>query len=278
MALVQKRPLTPGQRFQIADNYSDLTKHEPEKSLLVKQRKTSGRDNRGRISMRHRGGGNRQHYRLIDFKRRKDGISAKVVGIEYDPNRNCRIALICYVDGAKSYILAPLGLKPGDIVSSGPEADVKLGNTLPLQSLPVGTTVHCLELTPGKGAQLGRGAGAMIQLVGKESGFAVVRLPSGEQRRVPLMCRATVGQVGNLDHLNIRMGKAGKMRHIGRRPMVRGVVMNPCDHKHGGGEGKSGIGGKHPVSPWGQPALGFKTRGKKISEKYILIHRKRRNA
>ena len=278
MALVAKKPLTPSQRFQIADNYSDLTKFTPEKSLLSSQKKTSGRDNRGRISMRHRGGGNRQHYRMMDFKRTKDGIAAKVVGLEYDPNRNCRIALLCYTDGEKRYIVAPLGLNPGDMVMSGPTADIKVGNCLTLSMLPVGTTIHCMEMTPGKGAQIGRGAGAMIQLVGKDGGFALVRLPSGEQRKVPLACRATVGQVGNLDHMNIRMGKAGKMRHIGRRPMVRGVVMNPCDHKHGGGEGKSGIGGKHPVSPWGQPALGFKTRGKKVSEKYILQHRKRRNA
>jgi large subunit ribosomal protein L2 len=278
MTLVQKNPLTPSQRFQIADNYDDLTKFTPEKSLLRKQRKTSGRDNRGRISMRHRGGGNRQHYRIVDFKRIKDNIPAKVAGIEYDPNRNCRLALLVYTDGEKRYILAPLGIQPGDILMSGPEAEIKLGNTLPLQMIPVGTNVHCLELTPGKGAQLGRGAGAMIQLVGKDGAWAIVRLPSGEQRKVPLACRATIGQIGNLDHANIRMGKAGKMRHLGRRPMVRGVVMNPCDHKHGGGEGKSGIGGKHPVSPWGQPSLGFKTRGKKVSEKYILMHRKRRNA
>lgn len=275
MVLRQKKPTSPGQRFHIADDYSDITKTTPEKSLLIPLPQKSGRDWRGFVSMRHRGGGNKKHYRLVDFKRDKDGIPAKVLGIEYDPNRNCRIALLEYQDKERRYILAPLGLQPGDTVQSGSEADIKLGNTLPLRFIPIGTTVHNVEMEPGNGGQLARSAGSALVLLGKEGGFAVIKLPSGEQRMINVNCRATVGQVGNLDAKNVILGKAGKKRHLGRRPEVRGVVMNPCDHPHGGGEGKSGIGLKHPVSPWGQVALGGKTRRPRArSNRFILTRRK----
>jgi large subunit ribosomal protein L2 len=274
MGIKQKNPTSPGTRFQMVDDYSDITKGYPEKSLLVPLKKKSGRDWRGRISMRHRGGGNRKHYRIIDFKRDKDGVPAKVLAIEYDPNRNCRIALLEYEDKERRYILAPLGVKVGDTLQSGKEAEIRPGNALPLSSIPIGTTVHNVELEPGRGGKLARAAGAGLVLLAKEGGYAIVKMPSSEQRMINLACRATVGQVGNLDAKNVVLGKAGKKRHLGRRPEVRGVVMNPCDHPHGGGEGKSGIGRKHPVSPWGKPALGWKTRKpRRHSDRFILARR-----
>jgi large subunit ribosomal protein L2 len=255
--------------------FEDITKKTPEKSLLAPLKKTGGRDNQGRISMRYRGGGSKRHYRIIDFKRDKDNIPAKVEAIEYDPNRNARIALLRYEDGEKRYILAPLDLKVGSEVASGDSVDIVLGNALPLRNIPVGTTIHNVELTVGKGGQLVRGAGASAQLVAKEGEYGSVKLPSGEQRRVHLNCRATIGQIGNLDAKNVSLGKAGKTRHLGRRPMVRGVAMNPCDHPHGGGEGKSPIGRPGPVTPWGKPTLGYKTRHKKrYSDKFIIGRRK----
>jgi large subunit ribosomal protein L2 len=274
MALKKKNPVTPGHRFQIADDYDDITKKSPEKSLLVRIRKTAGRDWHGRVSARHRGGGSRRMYRMIDFKRTKD-MEAKVLGIEYDPNRNARIALLEYEDSEKSYILAPLGLEVGDVVSSGAEVDIKPGNALPLRSVPVGTMIHNIELAPAGGAKLARSAGAGVMLVAKEGGYAIIKLPSGEQRMIHLSCRATVGQIGNVDAKNVFLGKAGKKRHRGWRPRVRGVAMNPCDHPLGGGEGKSPIGKKHPVTPWGKPALGKKTRKpRRRSDRFILIRRK----
>ena len=275
MALKQMNPRSPGQRFRIGDDYSDITKNFPEKKLLAKQHQQSGRDWRGFVSMRHRGGGNKKHYRIIDFKRVKDEIEAVVVGIEYDPNRNCRIALIEYADKERRYILAPLGLGAGDKVQSGPSADIKAGNALPLNAIPIGTTVHNVELEPGRGGKLARAAGAGLVLLAKEAGYAIVKMPSGEQRMVHVNCRATVGQVGNLDFQNIVLGKAGKRRHLGRRPEVRGVVMNPCDHPHGGGEGKSGIGHVAPLTPWGKKTLGLKTRKpRRHSDRFILTRRK----
>lgn len=275
MALQQRNPTSPGTRFQIVDDYADITKKHPEKKLLAPLRQKAGRDWRGFVSMRHRGGGNRKHYRVVDFIRNKDEVPAKVLGIEYDPNRNCRISLLEYEDGEKRYILAPLGLNLGDTVRSGEEADIRPGNALPLRSIPVGTVVHNVELEPGRGGKLARAAGAGLIILAKEGGYAIIKLPSGEQRMIHLSCRATVGQVGNLDAKNIVLGKAGKKRHLGRRPEVRGVAMNPCDHPHGGGEGKSGIGRKHPVSPWGKPALGGKTRKpRRRSDRFILTRRK----
>ena len=274
MGLKTRNPLTPGQRFRIDNDLADITKGEPEKSLLSPLRRSLGRDWRGRISSRHRGGGNKIMYRLIDFKRNKD-MPAKVLGIEYDPNRNARIALLEYEDGEKRYILAPLGLNDGDRIESGTDVDIKPGNALPLSSIPIGTTIHNVELEPGAGGKMARSAGAAVMLVAKEGNYGIVKLPSGEQRMVHVSCRATVGQIGNLDAKNVVLGKAGKMRHIGRRPEVRGVVMNPCDHPHGGGEGKSGIGRKHPVTPWGKPTMGKKTRKpRRRSERFILIRRK----
>ncbi len=276
MSLKQKRPTSPGTRFQIVDTYDDITKFAPEKSLIVKLKKKSGRGFMGRISMRHRAGGAKSMYRIIDFKRTKDNMSATVLGIEYDPNRNVRIALVQYTDEEKRYILAPLGLGVNDTIESGPDAEIKVGNSLPLANMPVGTVLHNVELQPGRGGQLARSAGASISLLAKERDYAIVKMPSGEQRKIHISCRATVGQLGNLDHKNIVLGKAGKKRHLGRRPEVRGVVMNPCDHPHGGGEGKSGIGRKHPVSKWGQPALGYKTRlGRRPSDRFILKRRKK---
>lgn len=276
MTIRQKNPTSPGTRFQIADDYSDITKNYPEKKLLAPLHQKSGRDWRGFVSMRHRGGGNKKHYRLIDFKRTKDNVAAKVIGIEYDPNRNCRIALIEYEDKERSYILAPLGLEPGQTVMSGADVEIRLGNTLPLSAIPIGTTVHNVEMQPGRGGQLARSAGAGLVLLAKEAGYATVKMPSGEQRMILVACRATVGQVGNLDAKNIILGKAGKKRHLGRRPEVRGVVMNPCDHPLGGGEGKSGIGRQQPVSPWGKPALGKKTRKMRLhSTRFILTRRKK---
>ncbi|MFA6431186.1 MAG: 50S ribosomal protein L2 [Candidatus Margulisiibacteriota bacterium] len=275
MGLKQFKPRSPGTRFRISDDYSDITKNYPEKTLIAKLNQKSGRDARGFVSMRHRGGGNKKKYRMIDFVRSKDNIAATVVAIEYDPNRNCRIALLEYADKEKSYILAPLGLGVGEILHSGPEAEIKTGNALPLRSIPTGTLVHNVELEPGRGGKLARAAGAGLTLLAKDGEYAIVRMPSSEQRMINLNCRATVGQIGNIDAHNVVMGKAGKKRHLGRRPEVRGVVMNPCDHPHGGGEGKSGIGRKHPVTPWGKPTLGYKTRKpKRRSERFIITRRK----
>ncbi|OGC08206.1 50S ribosomal protein L2 [candidate division WOR-1 bacterium RIFOXYD2_FULL_36_8] len=275
MTLQQKRPTSPGTRFQIVDNYDDITKFSPEKSLCVKLAKKSGRGFKGRISSRHRGGGAKRIYRLIDFKRNKENISAVVMGIEYDPNRNVRIALVEYKDKEKRYILAPLGLKVGDNVESGSEAEVKVGNSLPLKNIPVGSVIHNVELKPGRGGQFARSAGAQINLLAKEGDYAILRLPSGEQRMVHITCKATIGQLGNIDHKNISRGKAGKTRHMGRRPYVRGAAMNPCDHPHGGGEGRAGIGRSGPLSKWGKKTLGYKTRrGKRVSDRFILRRRK----
>ncbi len=255
-------------------DYSQLSKVAPEKSLLEPLKKSSGRNNTGRITVRHQGGGNRRKYRVIDFKRSKHDIPATVLSIEYDPNRSAHIALIQYEDGVKNYILAPNGLKVGDTVVSGPNADIKAGNALPMQNIPVGTVIHNIEIHPGKGAQLVRSAGNMAQLMAKEGAYALIRLPSGELRNVPVGCMATIGQVGNLDYENVSIGKAGRKRHMGIRPTVRGSVMNPCDHPHGGGEGKSPIGRPGPVTPWGKPALGYKTRAKhNQSDKYIVKRR-----
>jgi large subunit ribosomal protein L2 len=254
--------------------FEEITKTKPEKSLTVRLKKHSGRNNQGKITVRHRGGGAKRAYRLIDFKRNKLGVPAKVAAIEYDPNRSARIALLHYLDGEKRYIIAPLGLKVGDRVVAGPEADIRPGNALPLKNIPTGTTIHNVELTRGRGGQLVRGAGVGAQLMAKEGDYALLRLPSGEQRRVHIMCMATIGQVGNVDHENITIGKAGRSRHMGRRPTVRGSVMNPRDHPHGGGEGRAPIGGQ-PQTPWGKPALGHKTRKNKRTDKYIV---RRRNA
>ena len=273
MAVIQLNPRTPGQRFmQIAD-FSDLTKKPPEKALLKPVKKSGGRNNRGRMTMRHRGGGHKRRLRVIDFKRTRDGIPAVVAALEYDPNRSANIALLHYADGAKSYILAPNGLSVGDKVECGEAADIKPGNALALKNIPLGTFVHAIEMKPGAGAQLARGAGTQAQLMAKEGKFALLKLPSGEQRMVQAQCRATVGQVGNIDHENISIGKAGRSRWAGKRPHVRGVAMNPVDHPHGGGEGRSK--GNHPQSPWGQPAKGYKTRGKKISDRFIVSKRPR---
>jgi len=254
--------------------FEEITKTKPEKSLVVKLKKHAGRNNQGRITTRHRGGGAKRAYRLIDFKRNKLGVPAKVAAIEYDPNRSARIALLHYLDGEKRYIIAPLGLKVGDRVMAGPEADIRLGNALPLKNIPTGTTIHNIELTRGRGGQLARGAGVGAQLMAKEGDYALIRLPSGEQRRVHILCMATVGQVGNVDHENLSIGKAGRARHMGRRPTVRGSAMNPRDHPHGGGEGRAPIGGQ-PQTPWGKPALGYKTRRNKRTNKFIV---RRRNA
>ena len=257
-------------------DFAEITKTEPERSLLAKKKKNAGRNSYGRITVRHRGGGNRRKYRIIDFKRNKDGMPATVIGIEYDPNRTANIALIQYEDGEKAYIIAPVGLTDGDVVMSGKGADIKPGNALFLSDIPVGTLIHNIELYPGKGAQLVRSAGNSAQLMAKENGYAQVRLPSGEVRMVRLNCKATIGQVGNQQHENISIGKAGRKRHMGWRPTVRGVVMNPNDHPHGGGEGKSPIGRPAPVTPWGKPALGYKTRKKKNQTNKFIV--KRRNS
>jgi large subunit ribosomal protein L2 len=252
--------------------FDEITRSRPERSLVVKKNSRAGRNNQGRITARHRGGGVKQRYRVIDFKRNKFGIPAKVFSIEYDPNRSARIALLHYVDGEKRYILAPNGLKVGDRVMSGPEADIRVGNALPLRNIPTGTVIHNIELHKGRGGQIVRSAGTSAQLMAKEGDYAVVRLPSGEQRTVHLECIATVGQVGNLDHENVRIGKAGRSRYLGRRPHVRGSVMNPVDHPHGGGEGRAPIGGQ-PQTPWGKPAMGFRTRHNKRTDKFILRRR-----
>jgi len=274
MAITYK-PTTPSRRNMATPSFDEITKFTPEKSLIVIKKKNSGRNSYGKITVRHRGGGNKQKYRIIDFKR-AENTSGKVIGIEYDPNRTSYIALLENEAGEKSYIIAPVGLRDGDVVSSGETADIKPGNTLPIANIPTGTFIHNIELYPGKGAQLVRSAGTAAQLVSKENGIAQVRLPSGEVRLVRLDCKATIGQVGNIEHDTIKLGKAGKTRHKGIRPTVRGSVMNPCDHPHGGGEGKSPIGRPSPVTPWGKPALGYKTRNKKArTDKFIV---KRRNA
>lgn len=274
MAIKKYKPITPGQRGMTVSAFDEITKTTPEKSLTVTLKKHSGRNVRGKITVRHRGGGYRPKYRIIDFKRLKDGIPGKVSAIEYDPNRSANIALIFYADGEKRYIIAPNKLKVGDTIVSGPDADIKIGNTLPLKNIPVGTVIHNVELKPGKGAQLVRSAGNGAQLMAKEGDYAQVRLPSGEVRKIRIECRATIGEVGNLDHENIKIGKAGKKRHMGIRPTVRGSVMNPNDHPHGGGEGRAPIGRPAPMTPWGKPAMGYKTRNKhKASNKYIVRRR-----
>ena len=275
MAIKHYKPTTNGRRNMTTMVYSELSKVAPERSLLVALKKNAGRNSYGRITDRHRGGGNRQKYRIIDFKRERFGIPATVLTLEYDPNRSAFIALVQYEDGEKRYIIAPQELKVGDTIVSGPDADIKPGNALPLTNIPVGTFIHNIELYPGKGAQLARSAGNMAQLMAKENGMALLRLPSGELRNVPAKCMATVGTVSNPEHANVNYGKAGRKRHMGWRPTVRGSVMNPCDHPHGGGEGKSPIGRPGPVTPWGKPTLGYKTRQKhKASDKYIVKRRK----
>jgi len=274
MPVKKWKPTSPGRRFMVTSTYEEITKTEPEKSLTVGLRKKGGRNNQGRVTARHRGGGNKRLYRIIDFKRDKDGIPAKVVAIEYDPNRSARIALLEYEDGEKRYILAPVGLNVGATVMNGADADIQPGNALPLRNIPVGTMVHNIELHPGKGGQLVRSAGAAAQILAKEGNYATLRMPSGEMRLVHLNCRATIGQVGNVDHENEVLGKAGKSRWLGRRPHVRGSAMTPRDHPHGGGEGKAPIGLPHPKTPWGKPALGVKTRRNKRTSRFILKRRK----
>lgn len=275
MGIKKYKPTSPGVRGMTVSTFEEITTSTPEKSLTVTLKKNAGRNVRGKITVRHRGGGTRAKYRIIDFKRNKDEIPAKVATIEYDPNRSANIALVVYADGEKRYIIAPNKLNVGDVIYSGPEADIKVGNALPLRNIPVGTVIHCVELKAGKGAQLVRSAGNGAQLMAKEGNYCQVRLPSGEVRKIRIECRATIGEVGNLDHGNIMIGKAGRKRHMGIRPTVRGSVMNPNDHPHGGGEGKAGIGRVSPVTPWGKPALGYKTRKKnKASNQYIV---KRRN-
>ena len=274
MGIRKYKPTSPGRRNMSVNTFEEITKHEPEKSLLKPLKKHAGRNAYGRITVRHHGGGAKRKYRIIDFKRNKDNIPGKIAGIEYDPNRSSNIALVHYADGEKRYIIAPLKLKVGDVIFSGPESDITIGNCLPLKNIPVGTTIHCVELKTGKGAQMARSAGASAQLMAKEGNYATLRLPSGEMRLVRIECRATIGQVGNLDHQNVRIGKAGRTRHMGIRPTVRGSVMNPNDHPHGGGEGRAPIGRSGPVTPWGKPALGYKTRKKnKPSDKYIVRSR-----
>ena len=275
MPTVKYTPTTPARRNMSVPSFEEITKFSPEKSLIVTKKKHAGRNSYGRITVRHRGGGNKIKYRIIDFKRMSE-VPATVIAIEYDPNRSAFIALLQDENGTKSYIVAPEGLKVGDVVRSGATADIKVGNTLPIANIPTGTFIHNVELYPGKGAQLARSAGVMAQLMGKENNLAMIRLPSGEMRYVPLNCMATIGQVGNADHANVQIGKAGRKRHMGWRPTVRGSVMNPCDHPHGGGEGKSPIGRSGPVTPWGKPALGYKTRKThNRSDKFIV---KRRNS
>ncbi len=273
MAIKKYKPTTPGRRGMTVTDYSGLSKVAPEKSLLEPMKKSAGRNNTGRITVRHHGGGNRTKYRLIDFKRNKVDMPAEVKTLEYDPNRSAFIALVQYEDGEKRYIIAPEGLKVGDKVMSGPNADIKPGNCLPFTNIPVGTVIHNIELYPGKGAQLVRSAGNQAQLMAKEGKYALVRLPSGEMRNVPVNCIATVGQVSNTDHENVNIGKAGRKRHMGWRPTVRGSVMNPCDHPHGGGEGKSPIGRSGPVTPWGKPTLGYKTRKKHARSDKLIVKR-----
>ena len=274
MAIKRYKPYTPSRRHMTVSAFDEITKSTPERSLVVHIKKNSGRNNQGKITVRHKGGGAKLKYRIIDFKRNKDNIPAKVAGIEYDPNRTANIALIVYADGVKSYILAPVGLKVGDTVMNGPEAEVRVGNTLPMRAIPVGANIHNIEMKPGKGGQLVRSAGNVAQLMAKEGKYATVKLPSGEMRMLPIDCRATIGQVGNIDHELVHIGKAGRKRHMGIRPTVRGSVMNPNDHPHGGGEGRAPIGRPSPMTPWGKPAMGYKTRKKhKASNKYIVRRR-----
>ena len=271
MAVKRYKPTSPARRFMTVSAYTELTGDKPEKSLLHDKRKSGGRNNQGKITVRHIGGGNRTKYRIIDFKRNKDGIPATVKSIQYDPNRSAHIALLSYADGEKRYILAPVGLTVGDKVLSGAGADITAGNCLALSDIPVGTVVHAIELQPGRGAQIARAAGMSAQIMAKEGAYCTLKMPSGEMRYVPIKCKATIGQVGNVEHEIIRVGKAGKTRHLGVKPTVRGSVMNPCDHPHGGGEGKSPVGHAGPMTPWGKPALGYKTRKKKNpTSKFIL--------
>ncbi|MDR3263317.1 MAG: 50S ribosomal protein L2 [Clostridiales bacterium] len=270
MAIINYKPTTPGRRGMSVSSYGELTKFTPERSLIESKNRSGGRNNTGRITVRHIGGGNRNKYRIIDFKRDKDGIPAKVAGIEYDPNRSANIALLHYIDGEKRYILAPVGLNKGDTVLSGEGSDIKAGNALKIENIPVGTFIHNIELQPGKGGQIARAAGISAQLMAKEGKYATIRLPSGEVRLILLKCKATIGQVGNIEHELVSIGKAGRKRHMGIKPTVRGVVMNPCDHPHGGGEGKSPIGMPSPVTPWGKPTMGYKTRKKRKSGKFIV--------
>ncbi len=274
MGIKTFNPYTPSRRHMTSSDFSEITKKTPEKSLLVSSGKTAGRNNQGKITVRHRGGGAKRKYRIVDFKRNKDNIPATVVGVEYDPNRTANIALICYADGEKAYIIAPNGLKDGMQVMNGENAEVRIGNCLPLANIPVGTEIHNIELYPGKGGQLVRSAGNSAQLMAKEGKYATLRLPSGEMRMVPINCRATIGQVGNVEHDLINIGKAGRKRHMGIRPTVRGSVMNPNDHPHGGGEGKTGIGRPGPVTPWGKPALGLKTRKKNKQSNKMIVRRR----
>ena len=274
MGIKTYNPYTPSRRNMTGSDFAEITASRPEKSLTVSLKKNAGRNNQGKITVRHQGGGSRRKYRIIDFKRRKDGIPARVLTIEYDPNRTANIALICYADGEKAYILAPNGLKVGDSVMNGEKAEVKVGNCLPLQNIPVGSEIHNIELYPGKGGQLVRSAGNSAQLMAKDGKYATLRLPSGEMRMVPIICRASVGQVGNIDHELVNIGKAGRKRHMGIRPTVRGSVMNPNDHPHGGGEGKTGIGRPGPVTPWGKPALGLKTRKKNKQSNKLIVRRR----
>ena len=271
MAIKRYKPTSAARRFMTVHTYEEITETKPERSLVEDMRKSGGRNNQGKITVRHIGGGNRRKYRIIDFKRDKDDIPATVKSIQYDPNRSANIALLQYADGEKRYILAPIGLNVGDTVLSGESADIKVGNCLPFTAIPVGTMVHNIELKPGKGGQVARAAGICAQLMAKEGAFATLKMPSGEMRLVPVGCRATIGQVGNVEHEIINVGKAGKTRHMGIKPTVRGAVMNPCDHPHGGGEGKSPVGHAGPLTPWGKPALGYKTRKKKnVTGKFIL--------
>ena len=274
MGIKTYTPYTPSRRHMTGSDFKEITTNKPEKSLVVSLKKNSGRNNQGKITVRHQGGGYRTKYRLVDFKRNKDGVPAKVMTIEYDPNRTANIALICYADGQKAYILAPYGLQVGDTLMNGETAEVRLGNCLPLANIPVGSSIHNIELYPGKGGQLVRSAGNSAQLMAKEGKYATLRLPSGEMRMVPIGCRATIGQVGNIDHELINVGKAGRKRHMGIRPTVRGSVMNPNDHPHGGGEGRTSIGRPGPVTPWGKPALGLKTRKKSKQSNKLIIRRR----
>ena len=275
MAVKSFKPYSAGRRFMTVSSFDEITTDKPEKSLTVRLTKTGGRNQQGKLTVRHRGGGHKRLYRIIDFKRTKDGIPARVATIEYDPNRSARIALLNYADGEKRYILAPNGLKVGDVVESGAEADIKPGNTLPLKNIPLGTVIHAIELKIGKGAQLARSAGTSAQLMAKEGDYALLRLPSGEIRRVNINCRATIGEVGNLEHENITIGKAGRSRWLGRRPETRGIAMNPNDHPHGGGEGRSPVGRKSPMTKWGKIAMGKKTRRKKKASNRLIVHRRK---
>lgn len=276
MGLKKYKPTSPGLRGMSVSDFAEITSTTPEKSLLEPLHKTGGRNNMGRITVRHRGGGHKRRYRVIDFKRNKDGVPAKVATIEYDPNRSARIALLHYLDGEKRYILAPKGLEVGQMIESGPEADIRPGNALKLADIPVGTVVHAVEMQPGKGAALARSAGTSIQLMAKEGKYAILRMPSSEMRRVLLTCRATIGEVGNSDHANINLGKAGRKRHLGIRPTVRGTAMNPVDHPHGGGEGKNKSAGRHPVTPWGVPTKGHRTRKKNKASNALIIRRRKK--